>query len=80
MTGITTANKMDVLRKLSLFLQGRDVQSTGPEFVITKEGTKISKGISMEFDSSGLSWLHTIAPCFAVDGKKVFVVIGKEVF
>ena len=65
---------MDMLRKLSAILQRRDAECSDQELIIASDSSRIPEGISKEFDTFGLRWLHTIAPCFALDGNKVLII------
>jgi hypothetical protein len=63
---------MELFRRLSgLILQKPETVTADQEAVVSREKQNIPKALADEFDNLGLVWLHTFAPCFALDGKKV---------
>ncbi|KAJ9600809.1 hypothetical protein L9F63_001021 [Diploptera punctata] len=79
---LSVTNKMDLLRKLSSILQRQDtgIDYSNQEFVIANANSKVPEGISKDFETHGLTWLHTVSPCFALDGSKVSVIHEPSTF
>lgn len=65
------STKMELFRRLSLILQKPEMVTADQEAAVSHEKQNIPKALADEFDNFGLVWLHTFAPCFALDGKKV---------
>ena len=70
------STKMELFRRLSVILQKPEMVAPDQEAAVTHEKPNVPKALADEFDNFGLVWLHSFAPCFALDGKKVrFVYI-----
>jgi hypothetical protein len=68
--------KMELFRRLSVILQKPEMVNADQEAAVSHEKQNIPKALADEFDNFSLVWLHSFAPCFALDGKKVrFVCI-----
>jgi len=65
------STKMELLRRLSVILQKPEMVTADQEAAVSNEKQNIPKALADEFDNVGLVWLHTFAPCFALDGRKV---------
>jgi hypothetical protein len=63
--------KMELFRKLSVILQNPEMVSPDQEAAPLYGKQNIPKALADEFDTFGLLWLHTFAPCFPLDGNKV---------
>ena len=65
------STKMELFRRLSVIFQKPEMVTADQEAAVSHENQNIPKALTDEFDNFGLVWLHTFAPCFALDGKKV---------
>jgi hypothetical protein len=65
---------MELFRRLSVILQKPEIVTPDQEAAVSHEKPNMPKALADEFDNFGLLWLHTLAPCFALDGKKVRLV------
>jgi len=71
---------MELFRRLSVILQKPETVTADQEAGVSHEKQNIPKALADEFDNFGLVWLHTFAPCFALDGKKITVIHEPSIF
>jgi hypothetical protein len=64
--------KMEVFRRLSVFLQKPEIVPH-QETTVSHEKQNVPKALADEFDKFGMTWLHTFSPCFPLDGNKVMI-------
>lgn len=74
------STKMELFRRLSVILQKPEMVAPDQEAAVTHEKPNVPKALADEFDNFGLVWLHTFAPCFALDGKKITVIHEPSIF
>lgn len=69
-----TTKKMELFRRLSVILQKPEMVPPDQDTTASYGKQNIPKTLADEFETFGLVWLHTFAPCFPLDGNKVILI------
>ncbi|PSN31725.1 hypothetical protein C0J52_23186 [Blattella germanica] len=73
-------SEMEFIRKLGVIVHKQETESSEQDFPAPNDGFKLPRKVAKEFENFGLTWLHSIAPCFPLDGNKISIIHEPSTF